>query len=177
MACRVKTNRHGYLAFRFYWNGREFWQGTDWRDTPNNRKKAEGKAVEITEEIKAGTFSYLRWFPKGNRAHEFQPKQAPVIENKPQTIRAFYDEWIQKKKPPLVRLSLQRDYQKNFKKNILPFMGENELKTLDVDTLESFRIHLVDERGLAPKDCAQYHRRLTPGHGSRRGPSCRSKPL
>ena len=51
MACKVKTNRHGNLAFRFYWNGREFWQGTDWNDTPKNRTKAEGKAVEITEEM------------------------------------------------------------------------------------------------------------------------------
>ena len=74
MACKVKTNRHGNLAFRFYWNGREFWQGTDWKDTAKNRTKAEGKAVEITEEIKAGTFSYLKWFPKGNKALEFGAK-------------------------------------------------------------------------------------------------------
>jgi len=69
MACKVKVNRHGFLAFRFYWNGREFWQGTGWRDTPKNRIKAEGKALEITEEIKARTFNYLKWFPKGNKAH------------------------------------------------------------------------------------------------------------
>ena len=48
MACKVKVNRHDFLAFRFYWNGREFWQGTGWKDTPKNRIKAEGKAVEIT---------------------------------------------------------------------------------------------------------------------------------
>ena len=75
MACKVKVNRHGFFAFRFYWNGREFWQGTDWTDTPKNRAKAEGKAVEMTEEIKARTFNYLKWFPKGNKAHEFGAKQ------------------------------------------------------------------------------------------------------
>ena len=30
-------------------------------------------------------------------------------------------------------------------------MGDKELKTLDVDTLENFRVQLVDERGLALK--------------------------
>ena len=152
MACMVKVNRHGYLAFRFYWNGREFWQGTGWRDTAKNRTKAEGKAVEMTDEIKAGTFSYLKWFPKGNKAHEFGPKDngAPA-GNKPLTVRTFYQEWIEKKKPPFVRLSLQRDYQQNFKRTILPFMGDVELNRVSVDTLESFRIHLVDERGLALK--------------------------
>ena len=43
--------------------------------------------------------------------------------------------------------SLQRDYQQKFKKNILPFMGDMELNNITVDTLENFRIHLVDERG------------------------------
>ena len=152
MACKVKVNRHGYLAFRFYWNGREFWQGTDWKDTHKNRTKAEGKALEITEEIDAETFSYLKWFPKGNRAHEFLPKQeAPAVENKPLTVRQFYEEWIEKKKPPFVRLSLQRDYEQNFKKNVLPFMGEMELNRVTADTLENFRFHLVTERGLALK--------------------------
>jgi len=93
MACKVKANRHGFLAFRFYWNGREFWQGTDWRDTPNNRAKAEGKAVEISEEIKARTFDYLKWFPKGNKAQEFGAKpSAPAEATKPLTVRKFYEE-------------------------------------------------------------------------------------
>ena len=30
MACKVKVNRHGYLAFRLYWDGNESWEGTDW---------------------------------------------------------------------------------------------------------------------------------------------------
>jgi hypothetical protein len=50
-----------------------------------------------------------------------------------------------------VRLTLQRDYQQNFKKNILPSMGDMELNAVTTDTLESFRIHLVDERDLALK--------------------------
>lgn len=91
-ACKVKVNRHGYPAFRFYWDGREFWQGTDWRDTLNNRAKAQGKAVEITEELRDRTFSYLKWFPKGNKADEFRPKvEAEIIE---QTVGEYFKKWI-----------------------------------------------------------------------------------
>ena len=152
MACKVKVNRHGYLAFRFYWNGREFWQGTGWQDTPMNRAKAEGKAVEITDEIEAETFNYLKWFPKGNKAHEFRPKDSTApAENKPVTVRKFYEEWIEKKKPPFIRIGLQRNYKQDFKSNILPFLGDMELNSVTIDTLESFRIHLVDEQGLALK--------------------------
>jgi integrase len=149
MACKVKVNRHGYLAFRFYWNGREFWQGTGWKDTGKNRVKAEGKALEITDEIKAGTFSYLKWFPKGNKAHEFGPKEsAPGVESKPLTVRKYYEEWIEKKKPPFVRRSRERDYRQAFNCYILPFMEHSELNDVTVDTLENFRIHLTEEHGI-----------------------------
>src|SRR5262249_16215431 len=152
MACKVKVNRHGYLAFRFYWNGREFWQGTGWKDTEKNRVKAEGKALEITDEIKAGTFNYLKWFPKGNKAHEFRPHQSvPVIEAKPLTVRKYYEEWIDKKKPPFVRLSLARDYRQAFERIINPFMGDMGLNDVTTDTLEDLRMHIVEERKLSMK--------------------------
>ena len=81
MACKVKVNRHGNLAFRFYWKGQESWQGTAWKDTAKNRTKAEGKAVEITEEIKAGTFDYLKRFPKVTRPMNSgrRAKRRPMI--------------------------------------------------------------------------------------------------
>jgi hypothetical protein len=145
MACSVKVNRHGNLAFRFYWNGREFWQGTGWKDTDKNRVKAEARAVLITEEIKAGTFNYLRWFPKGNKAHEFGPKIDKPVESKPQTIKEVYDGWIEKKKPPFVRRSRERDYRQHFSCYILPIMGDMELNAVTVDTLENFRVHLTHE--------------------------------
>jgi integrase len=145
MACKVKVNRHGYLAFRFYWKGREFWQGTGWKDTEKNRVKAEGKAVEITDEIKAGTFNYLKWFPKGNKAHEFRPKEAPPV-----TVGEFYREWIQKKKPPFVRRSLERDYRQAFR-IIIPFMGDVGLNDVTTDILENLRLHIVEERKLSLK--------------------------
>ena len=146
MACKVKVNQHGYLAFRLYWNGREDWQGTNWKDTEKNRLKAEGRALEISEEMKAGTFNYLRWFPNGNRAHEFGGKVDTPVESKPLTVREFYASWIEKKKPPFVRRSLEKAYRQHFTCYILPFMGDMELNSVTVDTLDDFRIYLTDER-------------------------------
>jgi hypothetical protein len=155
MAAHVKVNRHGYLAFRLFWNGRESWEGTRWKDTPKNRAKAEARGTLMTDEMERGDFDYLKWFPEGNRVHEFRPKESiTAVKDKPLTVREFYEEWIEKKKPPFVRLSLQRDYQQNFQKNILPFLGNIELISITVDTLENFRIYLVDERGLALKTAA-----------------------
>jgi integrase len=146
MACKVKVNQHGYLAFRLYWNGHEYWQGTTWRDTEKNRIKAEGKAVEISEEMKAGTFNYLKWFPNGNRAHEFGAKVDTQVENKPLTVREFYASWIEKKKPPFVRRSLEKAYKQRFTCYILPFMGDMKLDSVTVDTLEDFRIYLTERK-------------------------------
>jgi len=149
----VRPNIHGNLSLRPFWQGKE-WQervtnrGKPARDNPTNRQRAEARAQLISEEMEAGNFNYLKWFPNGNRADEFKPKQnLPALESKPLTVRKFYEEWIEKKKPPFVRLSLQRDYQQNFKKNILPFMSDTELNAVTADTLENFRFHLVNERG------------------------------
>jgi hypothetical protein len=51
MACKVKVNRHGYLAFRLYWNGLESWEGTGWKNSPKNRERAEARALIMTEAI------------------------------------------------------------------------------------------------------------------------------
>jgi len=147
MACKVKVNRHGNLAFRLYWKGREFWQGTDWKDTAKNRTKAEGKAVEITEQIKAGTFAYLKWFPNGNKADDFRPipePAAPAIERK--TVRQYFEEWIKGKVPPLVRKSLTRKYQSHFNAHILPLHGDVGLDDYSVAELRELRIHILEAK-------------------------------
>jgi hypothetical protein len=74
MACKVKVNRHGFLAFRLYWDGHESWEGSGLKDTPKNRQRMEAHAVLISEEMERGTFDYLKRFPNGNKAHLFKPK-------------------------------------------------------------------------------------------------------
>ena len=156
MSCTVRINKHGNLCLRLLWQGRE-WQeritnrGKPAKGTPANRQRVEARAVLINEEMEAGTFEYLRWFPQGNRADEFKPKNSLSTEPKSQTVKAFYKEWIEKKKPPFVRVGLQRNYKQDFKTYILPFMDDLDLNGVTLDTLESFRIQLVEERRLAVK--------------------------
>src|SRR5262245_45714815 len=99
MSCSIRTNRHGNLCLRLLWMG-EDWQervvnrGRPVKDTPENQRRLEARVELINEEMQAGTFNYLRWFPNGNRAPEFERKDAKPVEIKPQTVRTFYEEWI-----------------------------------------------------------------------------------
>jgi hypothetical protein len=51
MACRAKVNRHGFLAFRLFWDRMKSWEGTGLKDTPENRKLVEAQALLISREI------------------------------------------------------------------------------------------------------------------------------
>lgn len=118
MACKVKVNRHGFLAFRLYWDGRESWEGTRWKDTPRNRLKAEADALRMSEEMEAGAFNYLTWFPEGNRADDFRPKSDAHADEKSLTVGEYYRDWIERRKPPFVRPGLHHDYVRQFRRYI-----------------------------------------------------------
>ena len=140
MGCKVKVNRHGFLAFNLFWNKNRSWEGTGLRDTPENRKLVEAKAVLIGREIKKGTFEYLKWFPDGNRAEELQPKVEP-----PKSIGEYYRAWILRKTPPVVRPGLERDYRDHFRIYILPKFEDMLIGELTPAMLEAFRSYLLQE--------------------------------
>ena len=146
VGCRIKVNRHGFLAFRIFWNKNRSWEGTGLRDTPANRQLVEAKAVLIGREIKSGNFDYLKWFPEGNRAEELAPKAAA-----PKTIGEYYRVWIERKKPPVVRPGLERDYKEHFKRYILPKFEDVTFLELIPALLEAFRSYLIQERELSIK--------------------------
>jgi len=149
MACKVKVNRHGFLAFRLYWNGTESWEGTGLKDIARNRKRVEARSELINEEMEAGSFNYLKWFPQGNKADLFKPKD----EHIPQTVGEYYAVWIEGKKPPFVRAGLERDYREHFKRYILPQFEAVELSDVTPRKLVDFRTYLQEARGLSLKSC------------------------
>ena len=140
MGCKVKCNQHGFLALHLFWNKNRSWEGTDLRDTPENRKLVEAQAVLIGREIKRGTFDYLKWFPEGNRAARFKPKEEP-----PQTIGEYYRTWILRKTPPVVRPGLERDYRDHFRIYVLPKFENTLITDLTPALLEAFRSYLLQE--------------------------------
>jgi hypothetical protein len=50
------------ISLPLYFDNRQHEQTTAWRDTASNRKIADGRAQEMSNEIKAGSFKYEEWF-------------------------------------------------------------------------------------------------------------------
>ena len=140
VGCKVKVNQHGFLAFHLFWNKNRSWEGTGLRDTAENRRLVEAKSVLIGREIKKGTFDYLKWFPEGNRAEQFRPKEEP-----PKTIGEYYRMWILRKTPPVVRPGLERDYKDHFRIYVLPKFENTLIADLTPALLEAFRSYLLQE--------------------------------
>ena len=142
MACAVTVNRHGILTFRIYFQGRDVWKSTGKPDTAENRREVEALAVIISKGIREKTFS-LDWF------------QEEAAEQKPnkQTVGGYYAEWIERKKPPVVRAGLERDYREHFNRYILPHFRNVALVDLTPEKLGDFREYLLHERGLSLKSC------------------------
>jgi integrase len=66
-------------------------------------------------------------------------------------IGEYYRIWIERKKPPVVRAGLERDYKEHFKRYILPKFEDVVITELTPALLEAFRSYLLQERGLALK--------------------------
>jgi integrase len=152
VGCFVVKNRHGYLGYRLRWavrgRKRESLVGSKLKDTPVNRVKMAKRARVIAAEMKAGTFDYLRWFPRGSLADELAAKAvtAPGL-----TLTAYCERWIARKQPPLVRASLRRSYLAHWRRYIEGALGAFRLDEITVDALEDFRRALLIERGLKLK--------------------------
>jgi len=104
MACKVKVNQHGFLAYHLFWDGIRSWEGTGLKNTAKNWKRVEARAVLISEEMEDGSFDYLKWFPEGNKAHLFRVEE-PKVKRK--TIREYFEEWMRDKVPPLFKKSCE----------------------------------------------------------------------
>ncbi|HUO04315.1 MAG TPA: DUF3596 domain-containing protein [Candidatus Binataceae bacterium] len=134
---------------------RRFAEATALRDTPENRERVERQAELIGAEIRTGQFDYLKWFPHGNRATDFltasevSPEGGGTETGSP-TVREYYDEWIERKVAPLVRVSANRDYRIHFRTHILDVLGDTALSDLSLAHLEDLRT-TMRKRGSSEK--------------------------
>ena len=137
VGCSVRTNRHGYLAFRLRFEGLESHEGTKLKATAENRRKAEARARVIDEEIRAGAFDYLRWFPLGNLAARFLPEREPAV-GPVISVRGFFREWSAAKGSQRgVTYKWQRNRESYLRVHVIPALG-----TIRLDELTPR--HLVD---------------------------------
>ena len=150
MGCTVRTNRHGYLAFRLRFDGRQSHEGTALRDTPENRERVEDRARVIDREIRDGIFDYLRWFPNGNLAAVFGAQVVEASTSRRITVRAFFTLWADPLRP--VGTAVSRKWQSNrisaIRKNVIGALGQSFLDDLRPTHLLGLQRELI-ERGLA----------------------------
>jgi integrase len=117
MACKIKSNRHGNLALKLRWNGIKSWEGTELKDTPENRAGLEPLAKVISQEMQEGRFVYLNHFPDGNKAALFRQESERPLNT--QTVKSYYNQWI-KNQNARVRAHRVKDYESQFQRHILP---------------------------------------------------------
>jgi integrase len=142
---RVRANRHGYLAWRFYnieGFGKDFQVGTTLTDEPANRRLLEAHAEIMRHEMKAGSFDFAARFP--TVAAEMRTQDLGQSKEQRRTVREFAtDVWLPAKKPPLVRASRSRDYRRHCSTYIFPALGTCPLEEVNPQTLEEFRAMLI----------------------------------
>src|SRR5579862_5175416 len=163
MACKVVANQHGRLALSLHWRGKRSWEGTGLANSREHREQLQRVADAVTAEIRNKQFTperYLFYFPAGNRAAEFgtpPPAEATGQEHVgTQTVRAYYDLWIRRQQPPLVRPALARDYRQHLTRYVLPtvvddagrarVLGEIPLTEVNTRHLLDLRQRLLDSR-------------------------------
>ncbi len=159
-ACSVQATPTGFLRFRFRWtlpdgSLRYFSEATALRDTPENRVRVQLQAELIGAQIRSGVFDYLKWFPNGNRAADFLTAAIAESATKPinpgsGTVRSYYEEWIQRKVAPYVRVSAARDYRSHFRSYVLDALGDVAVSELSLTHLEDLRSSLR-QRNLSEK--------------------------
>lgn len=125
MGCKIRRlPRSGKLALRLRWkmDGRRFdtQEQTGLSATVENIRILERDfSLPVSREMHVGAFTrerYLDLFPYGTRAAEFRRDLGIVIAERPLkadsgvTLGAYYRQWIERKKPPYVRVSRARDY-------------------------------------------------------------------
>ena len=105
------------------------------------KRQAEGpKAVEL----------YLAGLKRRGKAKAEAPEIHSAVMALPDaTISEYYEQWIKRQIPPLVRSAQERDYRQCFNTYILTELGHVKISQLKPSHLVEFRRKLLTERGLA----------------------------
>jgi len=119
-----------------------------------------GRDVSIFLKLKILTSLYLSQSTKHLLRKTFLASVSDGVEsnlehaviNKVESIAiTYFKKWIEGKKPPAVRMGLERDYREHFRRYILPQFESVKLKDVQPRKLLDFRTYLTGERGLKMK--------------------------
>lgn len=132
----LHLNRHGYFFIRFRWGDLQCSEGTKVKGRREGRKAIpldpgeytyiQKVAQEISKGITAGTFNYLEYFPKGNRAAHFKPGGAS-------SFRGHAQNWLDEKRPPEGRQGTWEFYRSIIDSYLIPLFGSEPLSYFSAD--------------------------------------------
>jgi hypothetical protein len=141
----VVTNQHGYLRFRIFWEGSDIAVSTRFRDDGplgRNARLVAAKAILIEEKLHNGAELHRALLEVlGDCPPRLMPAVSPV--SKARTLRSYYDEWIERRVPPLVRVSTATRHRLCFRAIILPEFGAAPFDDVTKSRLEAFRAKLL----------------------------------
>lgn len=145
MGVTVITNQHGYLRFRIYWKGQDIAVSTRYCDDGaqgRNHRLVSAKALLIEENLCHGAELHrVSLDVLGDCPPRLMPtpSQAP----KAKTLCSYYEEWIERKVPPLIRLSTAKRHRLCFEAIVLPELGSALFQEITRSRLETFRAVLL----------------------------------
>ena len=145
MGITVVTNQHGYLRFRIFWKGSDIAVSTRFRDDGphgRNARLVAAKAILIEEKLQKGAELHRALLEVlGDCPPRLMPAAPPA--SKARTLRNYYDEWIERRVPPLVRVSTAKRHRLCFGAIILPEFGAALFDDVTKSRLEAFRAKLL----------------------------------
>ena len=148
MGVTVVKNQHGYLRFRIFWKGRDVAVSTRFRDDDpagRNSRLVNAKAILIEEKLRTGADLHRAFLEVlGDCPPRLMPAPSPAVEAR--TMRDYYQEWITRRVPPLVRHSTSQKNRLCFEAIILAELGSAPLQDVTKARLEAFRAKLLAQK-------------------------------
>lgn len=142
MSVHVKRTKSGRLALRIFYAGRDERIGTRLAATEANERSLRAKACLIDEALGNGKPLHEAIL----RALGDVPARLLPFDERSRretTLREYYDGWIARQVPPVVRPSYRRNVKIRFEAQILPALGDKTFAEIDRAVLEAFRAELL----------------------------------
>jgi len=136
----------GTLFLDFRYLGKRCREYTALADTPSNRKRLSKVLEKIEEEISAGTFDYLRYFPQGNPPTSIAPSVPPATQPggvSPELVRTprfdeFVNAWVAQHKVEWRRSHL-KVLQSTLDSHLMPAFGMRPVGSITRSEVLEFR--------------------------------------
>ena len=107
-----------------------------------NRRLVNAKAILIEENLRHGAQLHRALLEV---LGDCPPRLLPTRSSAPKlrTLRSYYEEWIERKIPPLTRLSTAKRHRLCFEAIVLPELGSELFQEITKSRLEAFRAALL----------------------------------